>query len=288
VSGVIASLFVTSIFLEPQNVDSRILSNVKIEPKKKGLIAAVINTPKCGTGSLSGVLSLGFACRGTENTAQGIWFKECLNDYSVIRTHDATKGLELIQKIREEDGYGDEAECLIVTATRHPKSWAASLFVESRPELLCDGNFSYEWLENEYHDFIMGLGIHLAINQTRPILFDAFGTTVKQEMAKMKESGDGYNIIQNSSNDSKHGNCKILLLDMEHQKNWSAIFSSLFHGFVYGSYHFNREEQCPSFADKYDRLKERDFKTEELTYLLNGEWPEVNNYFEAYGYESLK
>ena len=46
VSGVIASLFVTSIFLEPQNVDSRILSNVKIKPKKKGLIAAVINTPK--------------------------------------------------------------------------------------------------------------------------------------------------------------------------------------------------------------------------------------------------
>lgn len=46
VSGVIASLFITSIFLEPQNVDSRILSNVKIEPKKKGLIAAVINTPK--------------------------------------------------------------------------------------------------------------------------------------------------------------------------------------------------------------------------------------------------
>lgn len=229
-----------------------------------------------------------FACRGTENTAQGIWFKACINDYSVIRTHDATDGLELIQKIRQEDGYGDDAECVIVTATRHPKSWAASLFVQTRSEDLCDGNFSYEWLEKEYHEFIMGLDISHAINRTRPILFDAFGTTLKYEMEKMKESGEGYNVIQNGSNDSKHGNCKILLLDMEYQKNWPHIFSNLFHGIVYGSYHTNREGLCPSFAHKYNRLKEREFTKEELSHLLNGKFIEVNNYFEAYGYEALE
>lgn len=106
-------------------------------------------------------------------------------------------------------------------------------------------------------------------------------------MKKMNESEAGYHFIQNTSNDSEHGNCKILLLDMEYHENWPAIFSSISPGIVYGSSPRTRESICPNFADKYDQLKEREFTNEELEQLLNGN-SEVYDYFEAYGYKALK
>lgn len=126
-------------------------------------LLTIIHILQCGTGGLTGALVGSFSCKGKEHEGTSLRFKGCLNDNSVIRSHDATGGLKLIQKVREEDGYGNDAQCIIITATRHPRPWTASLFVESRQNELCDGNFSYEWLEKEYHDFIMGGHVGMAL-----------------------------------------------------------------------------------------------------------------------------
>jgi len=251
---------------------------------KQGTIVAIINTPKCGTGSLHGSFSHSLQCR--DGTLEGVdrvtYSTGCRQGIDTVRTHVVDAGAKAIAALRQNP---QEKRCVVATAIRHPKTWLPSIFMQKDGRTLCQKDVSYEEFYNAYHEYIMKESssefIISSILSARPELFKEFGTTLTAEMEKVEVNG-GYSLQESVSTGGRpFDNCELLFLKMEDNDAWPDIIANLYPGIRYRP-NEKRVEACPLIADNYAKLAEHQFTDEEKANIIRGN-SDVAEYFAVYG-----
>jgi len=92
-----------------------------------GSIAAIISTPKMGTGGLQKTFYNSWRCPDAEPVPKTA-VNQCADGRRFIRTHFVDTGFS---DIRAHRAKYPEGRCLITTAVRSPASWFASLYLEN-------------------------------------------------------------------------------------------------------------------------------------------------------------
>jgi len=270
------------------HLDPRSVQKKKIQNRKSGTLALVINTPKCGTGGLSRTLQISYKC----STRDGIHLKNallhnCAKGNDVVRTHEVQAGTRVLQELREEHASGQPQRCVVVTAIRDPRTWIPSMFMQSgEGKALCDAYVTREKYFQAYHDWLMANGGNIAstIASVRPELLAEFGAeSLASEMSRVDQNG-GYSILNQPDPKGVYADCQLLFLQMERSENWATIMAEVMPGVEYKK-NKSRTESCPKIADHYVALNQYSYSQEELALMTDGGRNiDVVEYFSVYGF----
>ena len=253
----------------------------------EGMLALVINTPKCGTGGLSKTLQLSYGCKPKEVIQLG---NSQLNNYEngnhVVRTHGVEDGTKILKELRNEHATGPPQRCVVLTAIRDPRTWIPSMFMQT-PEgsAFCDADVTREQYFQAYHDWLMvnGPRIQNAVSNVRPKLLAEFGAeSLASEMSRVDQNG-GYSILDQPNPEGVYAGCQLLFLQMERSEQWATIMAAVMPGVEYKK-NKARTESCPKIADHYVALNQYPYSQEELALMSDGgRNTDVLEYFSVYG-----
>mmetsp|Transcript_5933 Transcript_5933/g.9151 ORF Transcript_5933/g.9151 Transcript_5933/m.9151 type:complete len:590 (-) Transcript_5933:116-1885(-) len=270
-------------FFDPKSVQEK----RKLDDDLQGMLAVVISTPKCGTGSLTSTFSRSLKCHPSDDISIGeVVLSECENDNTVIRSHSLTEATAVLSKHREQK---PDQRCVVVTGIRDPQPWLPSMFMQSKESKeICDADISREDFFKKYHDWIMDHGsrINHAVKEVRPGLLQAFNSKgLTHEVEQMNRNG-GYSFLNGADPNGPFAGCDMLFFRMEDSKRWPDIISNLLPGITYET-NKSRVDRCPKIADHYKALsKEYKLSDEEKMHLVHGD-PQVAEYFQVYGHKGL-
>mmetsp|Transcript_27241 Transcript_27241/g.38312 ORF Transcript_27241/g.38312 Transcript_27241/m.38312 type:complete len:322 (+) Transcript_27241:192-1157(+) len=256
-------------------------------PLPKGTVIGVINTPKCGTGTLTGTFIRSFKC-GNEETSifPAVTGRNCPMQNHVLRTHDWIAGGKMLRNFVSRH---EQEKCMVVTAIRDPQTWLASLFFERKKGELCDGAKI-----SSAADFVLMYRRWLL--QTRqeirtlasfviPHLLKEFGAkSLTEEFMKMNANG-GYSLLHHPKRKSLLSNyhdCDLLFLRMEDNDNWENIVPSIIPGTSY-SRGESRADLCPNVAEYYQAIKNLKLTALEKRTIM-GDDRYLREYFSVYNF----
>mmetsp|Transcript_9834 Transcript_9834/g.13855 ORF Transcript_9834/g.13855 Transcript_9834/m.13855 type:complete len:328 (+) Transcript_9834:107-1090(+) len=254
-------------------------------PFEEGTIGLVINTPKCGTGGLTETFIKSFSnnpygskCVGEDLQPKTANFN-CGGDRRVLRTHDMESGIEAIQMIRQST----DQKCMIATATRDPRTWLPSVFMQRRAKKMCHATMTKQAFYAEYRKWLMedAEKIRYFINIARPWLLDHFGSSMTQAMEESRRNG-GYATFKREQTSGLFGQCELLFLEMEESNLWPEFLQKAWPGISFAKGKA-RTDTCPESAANYKSLPQGYIYTkEELAHVIADD---VNaaEYFRVYG-----
>jgi len=248
--------------------------NRAIEP---GSILAVINTEKCGTGSMQSSIKNSLRCyeKGPFYQQARVYYG-CEHGGELIRTHNSGDGAKAIEMLRE--GSSDK-KCAVMSAFRSPQTWVPSAFMQLAG--ICHTKMSYKEYEKQYHEYIMkhSNDIRGQLIGTRTHLMKEFGITFTEVMESMKKN-HGYSLHNNPSPDGSFANCELLMLRMEDGEKWREIFATLYPGVKYAP-NEKRTDACPEIANHYRAIEKRKFTAEERIAIISDN-PKAEEFFKIY------
>mmetsp|Transcript_1469 Transcript_1469/g.2326 ORF Transcript_1469/g.2326 Transcript_1469/m.2326 type:complete len:323 (+) Transcript_1469:182-1150(+) len=259
--------------------------SVSVKPTLvKGTVVGVINTPKSGTGTLTGTFFRSFRCgkheKSVVDTVQG---RNCPAHNHAFRTHRLKEGGIMLRHFVQK--YPHE-KCMVVTAIRNPQTWLPSLFMEKHKKTLCEGSTI-----RSAADFVMRYRrwflknkkeIRKIASSVVPHLLKEFGgKSLTHQMTKMNENG-GYVLMHNKSKRSKFRGCDLLFLRMEDQDNWSNVLPSVIPGTTY-SRSQSRADLCPNIANYYQAIQAYQFTDRERRKIMGND-KYMREYFEVYNF----
>jgi len=250
----------------------------------------VINTPKCGTGGLSGSFVNAFdPCNEATRPFPSTVRYDCPEQRHIVRAHNVDGAVQVYKNVRDRHPI---QKCFLVTAIRGPQEWLPSLFLQRHEESLCNAEMSSKeemmdlyrhWLLNESDQ------VREAAGSVRPVLFNEFGqTTLTEQMQRVEENG-GYAFLspppQSEEQPSNFPNCELLFLRMEDKDRWSEIIHRFMPGVRYER-NRSRTEQCPNIAEYYLAIQEYRLNSAELKAVIQND-PHTAEYFRVYGYNGV-
>mmetsp|Transcript_14556 Transcript_14556/g.16029 ORF Transcript_14556/g.16029 Transcript_14556/m.16029 type:complete len:329 (+) Transcript_14556:13-999(+) len=257
-------------------------------PFDEGTVGVVINTPKCGTGGLTETFIRSFSenpygskCVGEDldSKATKAHNLNCGGDRRVLRTHDMESGIEAMKVIREST----DQKCMIVTATRDPRTWLPSVFMQRRNKQMCHAKMSKKEYYEVYRQWLVEdvEKIRKFVNIARPWLLEHFGSSMTEALEESRRNG-GYATFKRDKPDGLFGQCELLFMEMEASKSWPDFMESAWPGIMFAQGK-TRADLCPESAANYKSLAQGYIYTkEELEYII-GDDKNTAEYFRVYG-----
>lgn len=238
-----------------------------------GSIAAVMNTPKMGTGGLQRTFQKSWKCPNA-TPVPFMAVNQCDDGRRFTRTHWFGSGLRDIQKHREEY---PEGQCLIVTALRNPVSWFGSMYLQKAKQ---------HWKPKEemiqdYKKFLAA-GDFVSLTQVLPDLLKEFNAGTLIEQSRIMDKNGGYSLIHAPEKSALVG-CDLLFLRMEQSHQWPDIFETL-DPEIRNMKGNSRLDDHPENREQINAIAAYELTFEEKMNIYNKQDKFVREWFDAYGY----
>jgi len=256
--------------------------------RKEGNLVVILNTPKCGTGSLTATFEKSFECTREHREKEDeeyVGIYSCPDNNIVLRTHNVQEGKKTIKDMRQQH---PPKKCLVVSAVRDPQTWIPSLFMQKFEKELCNADADDNLLVDKYREWYQspeGRELISSVSQwVIPELLQEFGGVSLSEVFKSMDFYGGYSVLLHPSTygiGDAFYNCELLMLRMEDHQIWPDIMTSILPGVSYYQIP-SRPKLCPKIATQYDDLKKHVIPHEEKMAIIDSD-PGVEEYFRVYG-----
>ena len=244
----------------------------------------IINQPKCGTGSLVDTVIKPENCKG-EGVNKQILLYSCPQQGKVFRTHNFALASKHKESRRDAHvGVHTHNSCFVVSALRDPHNSIPSLFFEHNKGKFCDGRQSGAEILAEYNYWLRNsiepeLQMRTVFEVSKAFGLQDFGAVLE----RMKRSG--FAVFEESSSlDSPWNGCKLLLVQLDFEKNNGNIskgFSALLGESIVAAQGPTRDELCPQAKKNYQMIKDYVIG-EDVMAKLTKDSPELRHGFDYY------
>jgi len=214
----------------------------------------VLNTPKCGTGSLQKMFLELMPCPKQEKElGPNHVMKSCPGTGSwVYRSHEVNESVAYFEEHPELKFGGNHGRCAVLSSFRNPASWLKSLYFEGRKQELCDGVDDVAGVIRDFEEYL----------QTGdPTAFKAgavaalFGLNDFPALMKQTAKGGGfYHLPANSFPQSPFAQCELFFLQVEEMDHSHEHFLAQWPE-IKPMQHETTDDVCPNSQNIRDALK---------------------------------
>mmetsp|Transcript_30016 Transcript_30016/g.45940 ORF Transcript_30016/g.45940 Transcript_30016/m.45940 type:complete len:335 (+) Transcript_30016:26-1030(+) len=289
-----------SFFLDPRSVSDKDYNFEGIREKRdssesqyelpvrsnEDLLLLVLNTAKCGTGTLATTFSSSFACENDDQNSDKFSknFK-CPQNTRIIQSHSLERSVDLVKNFLENE---KQKQCVVVTAHRNPRSWFPSLFMQ---QLIGDRKAHCPYEEDvdfeNYRKWLVSTELkkYLEKDWVMPKLLEFYGENDMGEVVR-KTYETGYMRLDNGPEYGVFSKCELVVLNMDQVSKWPKILSTMFPKLKFAPVE-SRKDLCPNLASKYQILKNYQLSGAERRHLFEEE-PQLKRIISFYEAESRR
>lgn len=242
-------------------------------------IAAVLNTPKTGTGGFYLTFLRSLKCRDAAKRIPGVYVADCPDDSRrAIRTHSFDAAT---QEIRQwKDKAHPDGKCLIVSGLRDPATWFASSFLQSAKE---NWKPTPEEMVQDFRTFLASPISTRMMEHVIPNLLREFEGGTLLDQTKIMDRNGGFSLLGPAPPNSALAGCDLLFLRMEDSERWPDIFRTVDSDLRY-EVGISRVEQNPDHVDKIEAVSAYKLTPEERKYIYIHADSFIRDWFDSYGY----
>jgi len=233
------------------------------------LQAIVLNTPKCGTGSLQKMFMDLMHCPQQEKElGLGYVLKSCPGTRSwVYRSHGVNESVAYFEKHPELKFGGNHGRCAVLSSFRNPASWLKSLYFEGRKQELCDGVDDVAGVISDFEEYLLH---RFDISAFKAGAVAAlFGLNDFPALMKQTAKGGGfYHLPANSFPQGPFGQCELFFLQVEEMGDSHEHFLAQWPG-IRPMQHETTDFLCPKSQNIRDALKAHVIRPESMSRLFS-------------------